>query len=297
MPSVATLDFQVTSRCKQACPACTSPPGGAEEVDTQRAAAIVRKVRALGVPRIVFTGGDPLLRPDAGLLLRLARQERLESVLSTPGDVLTPGFLRAYGRWIDQLAFPLDGPNEVVTSRSKTAGHFQMILDHLQMLATLPRIDLKINTAVTRLNLDAVPELVALLDRLAPTLPNRLSVDIYQAYPCTEQPAEWAGLVVSDDQFADLRSNVEVGRRSYRIRWLDRHALDGLRLTILPDGRLAAFADGQIHDLGPFVEIRDLEAALPGSGFHAARHLEHAQTWTSRRREEAVARQNEAVAQ
>jgi MoaA/NifB/PqqE/SkfB family radical SAM enzyme len=297
MPSVATLDFHVTSRCRQACPACTSPPGATEEVDTQRAAAIVRKVRALGVPRIVFTGGDPLLRPDAGLLLRLARQERLESVLATPGDALTPGFLRAYGRWIDQLAFPLDGPNEAVSSRSKAAGHFQTILDHLQLLAAHPRIDLKIGTAVTRLNLDAVAELVALLDRLAPTLPNRLSVDIYQVYPCAHQAADWDGLVVSDDQFADLRSNVEVERRSYRIRWLDRHALDGLRLTILPDGRLSAWADGQLHDLGPFVEIRDLEAALPGSGFNAHRHLEHAQTWTSRRREESAARQNETVAQ
>jgi MoaA/NifB/PqqE/SkfB family radical SAM enzyme len=297
MPSVATLDFQVTSRCKQACPACTSPAGDAEEVDTQRAAAIVRKVRALGVPRIVFTGGDPLLRPDAGLLLRLARQERLESVLATPGDVLTPGFLRAYGRWIDQVAFPLDGPNEVVTSRSKTAGHFQMILAHLEMLATHPRIDLKINTAVTRRNLDAVPELVALLDRLAPTLPNRLSVDIYQAHPCAQPTPDWTELVVSDDQFIDLRSNVEAGRRAYRIRWLDRQLLDGLRLTIMPDGRLAVAAGGQIHDLGPFVEIRDLEAALPGSGFQPTRHLEHAQTWTSRRREEAVARQNETVAQ
>jgi len=296
MPSVATLDFHVTSRCKQACPACSSPPGVTEEVDTQRAAAIVRKVRALGVPRIVFTGGDPLLRPDAGILLRLARQERLESVLATPGDALTPGFLRAYGRWIDQLAFPLDGPNEVISNRSKRAGHFQTILDHLQLLAAHPRIDLKIDTAVTRLNLDAVPELVALLDRIAPTLPNRLSVDIYQVYPCGYPAPDLAGLVVSDDQFADLRSNVEVGRRGYRIRWLDRHLLDGLRLTILPDGRLAAYANGQTHDLGPFIEIRDLEAALPGSGFNAARHLEHAQTWASRRREEAVTRQNEAVA-
>ncbi len=101
MPSVATLDFQVTSRCKQACPACTSPPGDTEEVDTQRAAAIVRKVRALGVPRIVFTGGDPLLRPDAGLLLRLARQERLEAVLVDPrrcSHPRLPARLRALDR-------------------------------------------------------------------------------------------------------------------------------------------------------------------------------------------------------
>jgi MoaA/NifB/PqqE/SkfB family radical SAM enzyme len=296
MPSVATLDFQVTSRCNQACPACTSLPGAAEEVDTQAAAAIVRKVRALRVPRIVFTGGDPLLRPDAGLLLRLARQERLESILATPGDVLTPGFLRAYGRWIDQLAFPLDGPNEAVSSRTKHAGHFQTILGHLGLLKSYPRIDIKIDIAVTRLNLESVHELVALLDRLAPSLPNRFSVDITQVHPAAGQDVDWANLVVSDDQFANLRANVEADRRAYRIRWLDRRAVEGLRLTILPDGRLVAAAEGQVHDLGPIVGIRDLDTALPGSGIDAARHLAHTQTWSSRRREEAEASQSETVA-
>ena len=297
MPSVATLDFHITSRCKQSCPYCAPPQLMAEEIDTQRAAAIVRKTRALGVPRLVFTGGDPLLRPDAGLLLRLARQERLEAVLATPGDLLTPGFLRAYGRWIDQLALPLDGPDESVSSRSKTPGHFQAILRHLELLATFPRIDVKIGTAVTRLNLEAVPQLVALLDRLAPTLPNRLTVDIYQVHPRLASDAASAELAVSDDQFTDLRQDIEGSRRPYRIRWLDRRALQGLHLTILPDGRLTVTADGQLHDLGQFVEIRDLDAVLPGSGFDAPRHLQHAQTWSSLRREEALARQNEAVAQ
>lgn len=287
MASVATLDFQVTSRCKQACPACTTLPGASEEVDTQTAAAIVRKVHALGVPRIVFTGGDPLLRPDCGMLLRLARQEKLEAILATPGDVLTAGFLRAHGGWIDQLAFPLDGPNEAVSSKRKHAGHFQTILGHLELLKSYPEIDVKIDIAVTRLNLEMVPELVVLLDGLAPTHPNRFSVDIYQVHPAAQQDADSASLVASDDQFAGLRAKVEAGRRAYRIRWLDRHTLDGLRLTILPDGRLVAFADGQIRDLGPLVGIRDLDAALQATGFDPARHLEHALTWSSRRREAA----------
>jgi MoaA/NifB/PqqE/SkfB family radical SAM enzyme len=287
MPSVATLDFQVTSRCKQACPGCTALPGAAQEADTQGAAAVVRKVHALGVPRIVFTGGDPLLRSDAGMLLRLARQEGLESILATPGDVLTPSFLRAYGRWIDQIAFPLDGPDESVSSRRKHAGHFQKILEHLELLKSYPGIDVKIDVAVTQLNLEAVPELLTLLDRLAPTLPNRLSADVFQVHPMGEADADWSNLTVSDDQFAGLRAKMEASRRAYRVRWFGRHALDGVRLTILPDGRLVACTNGQVRDLGPLVGIRDLDAALQGAGFDPTRHLEHALTWSSRRREAA----------
>jgi len=296
MPSVATLDFHITSRCKQACPYCAPPQVTPEEIDTQRAAAIVRKVRALGVPRLVITGGDPLLRPDAGLLLRLARQERLEAELATPGDKLTPGFLRAYGRWIDRLSLPLDGPNEAISSLSKNPGHFDTILRHLKLLSGFPRIDLKLTTAVTRRNLDAVPELLTLLDQMAPTLPNRLAVDIYPVHPRGTVEVAWQDLVVSDEAFAALRAADEVRSHPYRVNWLDRRATDGLYLTILPDGRLSAVADGQVHDLGPFTEIRDLEAALGTSGFDAPRHLQHAQTWSSLRREKALATHNETVA-
>jgi MoaA/NifB/PqqE/SkfB family radical SAM enzyme len=297
MPSVATLDFHLTSRCKQSCPYCASPELTAEEMDTQRAAAIVRKARALGIPRLVFTGGDPLLRPDAGLLLRLARQERLEAELATPGDKLTPGFLRAYGRWIDRLSLPLDAPNEAISSLTKNPGHFDATLRHLKLLSGFPRIDLKITTAVTRRNRDAVPELLTLFDQMAPTLPNRLALDIHQVHPRGTAEVAWRDLVVTDEAFASLRAADEGRPHPYRVNWLDRRATDGLRLTVLPDGRLSVFADGQVHDLGPFVEIRDLEAALAGSGFDAPRHLQHAQAWSSLRREEALGTQSETVAQ
>jgi len=296
MSSVVTLDFHVTSRCLQACPFCAPPELANDELDTQKAAAVVRKARALGVPRIVFTGGDPLLRSDAGILLRLARQERLESELATPGEKLTTGFLRAYGRWIDRLALPLDGPNEAVSSRTKSPGHFDATLRNLRLLAEFPGIDLKINTAVTTHNLDAVPDLLILLDGIAPTLPNRLTLDVYQRYPRTAA-AGTPGWAVSDEAFDGLRALEQGARHPYRVNWIDRHATSGLYLTVLPDGRLMVYAEGQAHDLGPFAEIRDLDAALAGSPFNAPRHLERGLGWASLRRESAATRANETAAQ
>lgn len=295
MSSVATLDFHVTTRCLQACPFCASPELTSDELDTQKAAAVVRKARALGVPRIVFTGGDPLLRPDAGLLLRLARQERLESELATPGEKLTTGFLRAYGRWIDRLALPLDGPNEAVSSRTKSPGHFEATLRNLRLLAEFPGIDLKINTAVTTHNLEAVPDLLSLLDGIAPTLPNRLTLDVYQRYPRAAS-AGVPGWAVSDEAFARLQAHDPGSKHPYKLNWIDRHATSGLYLTVLPDGRLTVYADGQAHDLGPFAQVRDLDAALAGSPFDAPHHLKRSLGWSSLRREAAAARTNETAA-
>ena len=86
MTKVATIDFHVTSDCNQECPYCWGPQGFDEPVDTATARAIVERVRYLGIRRIVFTGGDPLLRPDVGDLIDLAAALGLEVALSTTGD-------------------------------------------------------------------------------------------------------------------------------------------------------------------------------------------------------------------
>ena len=189
MPSVATLDFHVTSRCLQSCPFCAPPELSSDELDTQRAAAVVRKTRALGVPRIVFTGGDPLLRPDAGLLLRVARQERLEAELATPGGKLTPGFLRAYGRWIDRLALPLDGPRRGRLQPHQVARPLRG--DPAPPAHCWPTFPPSTSRSARPSRLTTwkpSPNSLALLDRLAPTLPNRLALDIYQRPPADSTP-------------------------------------------------------------------------------------------------------------
>ena len=123
MPAFATIDYHVTSRCNQECEYCWGPQDFEEtEVDTKTAAAIVRKIAQSGAQRIVFTGGDPILRPDIGMLIRLAKQEGLESALSSTGDELTQGFVRGYGRWINLISLPLDGASEEVSSRTKKEG-------------------------------------------------------------------------------------------------------------------------------------------------------------------------------
>ena len=95
---IATIDYHVTSECTQECPYCWGPQITENVCDTAAAAAIVRKISSTGAMRIVFTGGDPLIREDIGVLVRLAKQEGLEVALSTTGDRMTYGFLRGYGR-------------------------------------------------------------------------------------------------------------------------------------------------------------------------------------------------------
>jgi MoaA/NifB/PqqE/SkfB family radical SAM enzyme len=279
MAKYTTIDYHVTSRCNQECPYCWGPQDFENEADTEIAIAIVRKVKDVGAQRIVFTGGDPLKRSDIGLLIRLAKQIGLEVALSATGDELTYSFLRGYGRWIDLISLPIDGSNETVSSKTKKQGHFQAIMHDLDMLADFPQIDVKLATPVTQYNLTDVPAIVCLLDDRAKRMKNRFFYNVFQAFPRAMNETEWNEIVVSDDDFAELKKTVEATSHPYRINWLDHQTLDRLYVMIFPDGNLTVPSGPDYLNYGPFLEIDDLEALLEQTDFDAPKHLRHSRGW------------------
>ena len=166
-----SLDFPTTPGSYQT----TSLAGGSQ--------AIITKIAATGIRRIVFTGGDPLQRADVGTLIRHAAAQGLEVAVSTTGDVLTASFLDDYGADIDLVSLPLDGSNEEVSSRTKQPGHFAAVMSALDLLERHPGIDVKVATPVTRHNIDDVPRIVELLDERSGRLSGRLFYNAFQAFP------------------------------------------------------------------------------------------------------------------
>jgi len=279
LAEVVTVDFHVTSECNQECPYCWGPQNFEHPVDTETALAIVRKIAAIGAKRVVFTGGDPLLRPDIGSLIECASSEGLEVALSTTGDELTRDFLVEFGPSIDLISLPLDGASEEVSSRTKKEGHFDAIIRALGLLAEFPEIDVKIATPVTQKNVDDIPAIVSLLERKQSELPNRLFYNVFQAFPRAMAEVDWSELVVSDGDFEELRIRVEDSGHPFRINWLSHETLDRLYLMVFPDGTLTVPSGPDFLNYGPFLEIEDLRAALERTDFDAPKHERHSKGW------------------
>jgi MoaA/NifB/PqqE/SkfB family radical SAM enzyme len=279
MPSFTTIDYHLTSRCNQECPYCWGPQDVENEADTSTAIEIVRKIHSFGAQRIVYTGGDPLLRDDIGLLIRLARELGLEVALSTTGDELDYALLRGYGHWIDLISLPIDGPNEEISSRTKNSGHFEVILRDLNLLKDFPNIDIKVATPVTRHNIDAVPAIVEILDEFAGQMKNRIFYNVFHTFPRTMSGTDWENLIVSDAAFAEMRKNIENNSHNIKINWLDHKTLDGLYVMIFPDGTLCIPSGSEYRNYGPVLEIDDLEALLEKTDFESAKHQKHSQGW------------------
>jgi len=279
MPAkVATIDFHVTSECSQACPYCWGPVGFTHPVDTATAQRIVSRIKAVGARRIVFTGGDPLQRPDTKDLIRHAKNIGLEVALSTTGDRLTPSLLAKIGPDLDLISLPLDGSTEELNARTKKPGHFSAIMQTLDWLRGHPEIAVKLCTPVTRHNLADVPNIVRLAEAYAQTTQARVFYNIFQTFPRAMFAAAWDQLLVTDEEFRALERNL-ASRPYLSLNFLNHDTLDRLYVMVFPDGSLVIPRGGDYLTFGPFLEIENLDAALKASQFDSPKHLRHSQGW------------------
>lgn len=90
------MDLALTYRCNNACAHCyNARPRNYPEISTKEWLTILDKLWDLGIPHIVFTGGEPTLREDLPELIRHAENNGQITGLNTNGRKLKdPAYLQ-----------------------------------------------------------------------------------------------------------------------------------------------------------------------------------------------------------
>ena len=106
--------WNLTDRCNLACAHCygrSGPDSGTEgELSTDEALALIDDFAATGVPLILLSGGEPLLREDLPELARAAGERGIRTALSTNGTLITSGAARMIrDAGIGYVGISLDG--------------------------------------------------------------------------------------------------------------------------------------------------------------------------------------------
>jgi len=85
------VSWNITRRCNLKCLHCYIDAGPAEagELSTEEALRLVDQMAEVGVPLILFTGGEPLARPDFFQIAARAGELGIKLVLSTNGTLIT----------------------------------------------------------------------------------------------------------------------------------------------------------------------------------------------------------------
>ena len=114
------VNWHMLERCNYRCRFCFAKFSDVPELcnDLEKSKVLLKKLRDLGVEKINFTGGEPLLCRNLGELVKYAKELGMATSIVTNGYYLTedPGreFLRDYGRYLDWIGISLDSGREDV---------------------------------------------------------------------------------------------------------------------------------------------------------------------------------------
>jgi Fe-coproporphyrin III synthase len=159
--------WNLTDRCNLSCTHCYSRSGPDSptegELPTAEACALIDDLAAMGVPLILFSGGEPLLRADIWELARHAAGKGIRMALSTNGTLITPEIARRIKECgITYAGISLDGATDETHDRFRNSpGAFRRTVS---AFASCREAGLRCGVRVT-LNQGNFRELEALVDR------------------------------------------------------------------------------------------------------------------------------------
>jgi len=137
-PSGPVVIWNLVRRCNLACVHCYSISADVDfpgELSTQEARSVLHDLRAAGVPALVLSGGEPLLRGDLFEIAAQAKGMGFYTALSTNGTLIDlPLAMRICETGFDYVGISLDGLEETHDRFRRKRGAFARSLNALRLL-------------------------------------------------------------------------------------------------------------------------------------------------------------------
>lgn len=169
-PSLRLVAWETTRNCNLSCVHCRAaatcgPYTG--ELDTDAAFVLLDQIAEVGQPIVILTGGEPLLRPDIFDLAARGTELGLKMVMAPNGTLVTEATARRMAEsGIRRISISIDGATADRHDAFRgVPGAYEGALRGIAS-AKAAGIEFQINTTITRLNKDQIPEILALAGKL-----------------------------------------------------------------------------------------------------------------------------------
>jgi radical SAM protein len=166
-----TIAWEVTRACAYACVHCRADAQhqrDPRELSTREAKKLIDDLTGFGSPILIFTGGDPMMRPDLAELIAYATEKGLRCSL-TPTATALPTKKRleeVRDAGIRRIALSLDAPHpQVHDDFRKVNGSWQRTMDILHRAQDIG-LSVQVNTTVAKHNVDILDEMVPFIEEV-----------------------------------------------------------------------------------------------------------------------------------
>ncbi len=159
--------WNCTRQCNLSCIHCYASADNSrspEEMDTAAGKAFIRDLADFGVPVILFSGGEPLLRKDLFELASLARELGVRVALSTNGTRITNVVAREISNvGFAEVGISLDGIGLNNDRFRGKNGAYRAALEGIRSCVSLGlRVSLRLT--ITRFNYQEIPAIFRLVE-------------------------------------------------------------------------------------------------------------------------------------
>ena len=160
--------WHLTRRCNLACEHCYAEAGPGpypDELNTAEARALMDDLAGYKVPAVLFSGGEPLMRPDVFELAEHAGARGLRIVLSTNGTLITRDLAaRLKAARFSYIGVSLDGLREVHDRMRRKSGAFDLAMRGMENCQAAG-LKVGLRVTLTPANFAQAPQILDLAER------------------------------------------------------------------------------------------------------------------------------------
>lgn len=152
--------WNCTKTCNLNCMHCYagSDAGTYDQLSTEEAKAMIDDLASFGSPVLLFSGGEPCVRPDLVELMQYAKNAGMRVVLSTNGTLITPQLAAEFAKvGLSYVGVSLDGGRETHDAFRKSDGSFDRAMKGLSF-AQAEGIKVGLRMTLNKLNYREVDE-------------------------------------------------------------------------------------------------------------------------------------------
>ncbi|KGX86412.1 TIGR04053 family radical SAM/SPASM domain-containing protein [Pontibacillus marinus] len=163
--------WELTRACELHCLHCRAEAQYKRhplELDFEEGKQLIDSIYEMDNPMLVFTGGDPLMRPDVYDIASYAIQKgvRVSMTPSATPNVTKEAIKKAKDIGLSRWAFSLDGPNAEIHDHFRgTSGSYDLTMNAIDYIHEL-KLPLQINTVISRYNIDFLEDMASLIEQL-----------------------------------------------------------------------------------------------------------------------------------
>ncbi len=162
--------WNITRSCNLKCIHCYAHAKdlpSKNELSTDEGRALLDDLAAFGVPVVLFSGGEPIIRKDLPELARYAVEHGMRAVISTNGTLITPEKAQRFKEiGLSYVGISLDGLEEVNDRFRGVKGAFQAAVQGIRNCQEAG-IKVGLRFTINKLNAAEIPGIFDLLEELS----------------------------------------------------------------------------------------------------------------------------------